>query len=66
MNALTVHTIVQSMQLVLILVEVLLVLATLATVEMGSHVEVKLYILEYRRSGHFRVLFFSRDKFPRV
>ena len=44
MNALMVHTIVQSMQLVLILVEVLLVLATLATVEMESPVEVKLYI----------------------
>ena len=43
MNALMVHTIVQSMQLVLILVEILLVLATLATVEMGSLVQVKLY-----------------------
>ena len=38
-----VHTIVLSMQLVLILVEVLLVVATLATLEMESPVEVKLY-----------------------
>ena len=48
MNALVVHTIVQSMQLVVILLEVLLVLATLASVEMGSPVEVKLYESIYK------------------
>ena len=53
MSALKVHIIVHTMTVVTILLEVSLVLAKLATVEMESHVEVKLYKSIIIQKGFF-------------